>query len=789
MLCDKEDFEPYVAFQRLTRNSNNGITINNIQRFLSENLIDLSIERCRNLVSHYDADKDGMLSYKEFLEIVLPKEHPDLRAYVTQRDCYNISEEEYLSYETEAAMAVLFEREVSIFAETMAQKDELDNLALSGHKIVELIDGAETGSLNFNNVQKFLHSTGLMPYDSEIIAFLRRVDRDDDGVISGEEMNNFISLFNHTDSVLDSMRRKHQTNSTSHARLKTFSPGRQIVSNKLHMVSPQSTKQTILQESSTGLVNRTVTVEQKFGGGQTVEETVVSKYPSKFDTNTVVHQTVGPSVVQTKEQVTTTVVQTPITQSTTNFANPRIRYSHPKLIAKTISHSQEELEPLAVKTSHVVTQELLPSGLVKKNSYSNLRTVSPAPVVQTQYTSIANKQVENSMVQSRVSHYSRQSAVQSVKPPGPSVTVTTTTTPNPVVIHGDPTAARTFGKQEIAVTTAGQKVEISEGINKITTASTSAFDRSRDRFQRYQSQTRVGPTANITTTTTTTNNREVSPGIQSSQLQYQDESNTKYSAYNQQEERSRTPVDKKKVRKGYRKKSPLDKKANKYTKAGLSNNSISFLETLANIIEEERSLEQSRRQLISQPDFFTQELMRLVDTRNRGKFTFDEFRFFLGRVKVQQVDTRGLIDLYGAFDSDQNCLLTINELTEMILPREPQISTTVKTTPGNGFQGFSPQTQELLTVCFNKLFNLRKTISYAKSNISDLKIDLNELFQELDTRNKGFLDRTDFGPALRKVIPNFRESDIQEVDLFTANCDLDRDGMVNFKDFYMYFSL
>jgi len=61
-----------------------------------------------------------MLSYKEFLDIVLPKEHPDLRAYVTQRDCYNIKEEEYLSYETEAAMAVLFEREVSIFAETIA---------------------------------------------------------------------------------------------------------------------------------------------------------------------------------------------------------------------------------------------------------------------------------------------------------------------------------------------------------------------------------------------------------------------------------------------------------------------------------------------------------------------------------------------------------------------------------------------------------------------------------------------------------------------------------------------
>jgi Ca2+-binding EF-hand superfamily protein len=206
----------------------------------------LSTERCRNLVSHYDADKDGMLSYKEFLEIVLPKEHPDLRAHVTQRDCYNINEEEYLSYETEAAMAILFEREVAIFAETMSQKEELDNLALSGHKIVELIDGSETGSLNFNNVQKFLHSTGLMPYDSEIIAFLRRVDRDDDGVITGEELNNFIQLFHQSDNVLDTLRRKHNSHITSQGRLKTFSPGRQIVTNKLIMLSPQTQKTRIL---------------------------------------------------------------------------------------------------------------------------------------------------------------------------------------------------------------------------------------------------------------------------------------------------------------------------------------------------------------------------------------------------------------------------------------------------------------------------------------------------------------------------------------------------------------
>lgn len=179
----------------------------------------------------------------------------------------------------------------------------------------------------------------------------------------------------------------------------------------------------------------------------------------------------------------------------------------------------------------------------------------------------------------------------------------------------------------------------------------------------------------------------------------------------------------------------------------------------------------------------------MIDRRGRGKFTFEEFRFFLNQMGVLLADTRSIIDLYSAFDSNQNCLLSIEELTEMIIPREPQIAATVKTSIPHGFQGLSQSTKELMATCFNKLFNLRKTITSIKRTIMHHKMDLNVLFSQLDTRNKGFLDRTDFAPALRKVIPNFQESDIQEVDLFTANCDLDRDGMVNFKDFYMYFSL
>jgi Ca2+-binding EF-hand superfamily protein len=202
-------------------------------KFLSENLIDVRINDARNLLAHYDNDKDGLLSYKEFLDIVLPKEHPDLRAFVTQRECFEINDKEFLSYETEAAMAILLALEVGVFEGAIFEKQELDRLVVSGHKVVEMIDGDENGNLNFNNIQRFLHECGLMPYDSEIINFLRRIDRDDDGVISGDELCDFLDKFTPfmDDTPLRPLSRI-EVKSTK------YSPLRTLTRNKYSFVSP-----------------------------------------------------------------------------------------------------------------------------------------------------------------------------------------------------------------------------------------------------------------------------------------------------------------------------------------------------------------------------------------------------------------------------------------------------------------------------------------------------------------------------------------------------------------------
>ena len=127
--------------------------------------------------------------------MVLPKEHPELRAHVTQRECFDIKNEEFLSYETEAALAVLFNLEVALLEDSKVIRDELGKIGIDGFDVVGVIDGNPQGSLNFNNIQRYLNQSGLLPYDSEIISFLRRIDRDDDGVITGEELQRFLDRY------------------------------------------------------------------------------------------------------------------------------------------------------------------------------------------------------------------------------------------------------------------------------------------------------------------------------------------------------------------------------------------------------------------------------------------------------------------------------------------------------------------------------------------------------------------------------------------------------------------
>ena len=75
-LGQREDFEPYIAFQKLCRVGDTGVTHESVCRFLDENRLAPHLMKAFAMVSHYDSDSDGVVSYKDFLDLMLPKEHP-----------------------------------------------------------------------------------------------------------------------------------------------------------------------------------------------------------------------------------------------------------------------------------------------------------------------------------------------------------------------------------------------------------------------------------------------------------------------------------------------------------------------------------------------------------------------------------------------------------------------------------------------------------------------------------------------------------------------------------------
>lgn len=170
--------------------------------------------------------------------MVLPKEHPDLRAFVTQRECFDISEEEFLSYETEVGLAVLIEKEIKVFKECYDEKIELTKLELDAEKIIEIIDEDKEGNLNFKNLRNFFHDSGLLPYDAEIISLLRRVDRDDDGIILPIELEKFLKLFFDPETKRDYEDMK-LNKAVKQMDVRRESPGRKIVQNRITLLSSE----------------------------------------------------------------------------------------------------------------------------------------------------------------------------------------------------------------------------------------------------------------------------------------------------------------------------------------------------------------------------------------------------------------------------------------------------------------------------------------------------------------------------------------------------------------------
>lgn len=255
-LSDMDDFEPYVAYNRLVRNEFGGITAKNLKSFLEQNSIIASIKKCEILIEQYNEGKNGVLSYKEFLDIVLPKEHPELRAFITQRECFEINRDEYLSYDTEVALSNLLDLELHLYEDLFEEKKKMDLLGIKEDLIIEVINRRKKNgeNINFTNLRIFLGDCGINAYDNEIIGFLRRIDHNDDGIVEVKDLNRFFKRFEPIIKENDTNRRAIV--GTSREIIRERSPDRKIVATRVTLVKSKKKRSKSNKRKNRGTTSR-----------------------------------------------------------------------------------------------------------------------------------------------------------------------------------------------------------------------------------------------------------------------------------------------------------------------------------------------------------------------------------------------------------------------------------------------------------------------------------------------------------------------------------------------------
>jgi Ca2+-binding EF-hand superfamily protein len=189
-----DQFEPYAAFLRITKGKSNSITSRNLCDFMRENGLYADDKLLCMIIRLYDTHFDNSLNFEDFLKMILTRDNPQIRFQAAQRPNYDVvGYDNVLSEEIEYTLARFFKK-ASEFLHKMILDVETQRL-IGDTSIFNEIDTKRTKQMDFTNLKAFFESSKIIPRDSEIIAILRVIDINDDGIITEAEFNYFIELF------------------------------------------------------------------------------------------------------------------------------------------------------------------------------------------------------------------------------------------------------------------------------------------------------------------------------------------------------------------------------------------------------------------------------------------------------------------------------------------------------------------------------------------------------------------------------------------------------------------
>lgn len=129
------------------------------------------------MVTYFDIDRNGYISFNEFLMLVLTTENHKLREDACQRVTYKPKPSEFLHPKVEHALSNFLEREIELHIKLEASKKQLHFCPNWNIKAVfNLLDNKRRGVFTAFELKEFFNLLGYEASSDELFAIIRRIE-------------------------------------------------------------------------------------------------------------------------------------------------------------------------------------------------------------------------------------------------------------------------------------------------------------------------------------------------------------------------------------------------------------------------------------------------------------------------------------------------------------------------------------------------------------------------------------------------------------------------------------
>lgn len=180
-LAKNPDFDAYSAFYSLDSYKSGYVTQADLHDFLLSHKLSPTQQDIDLVIETFDKNRDGKLSYSEFLNIVLPAD-AELRRQATQKSYGPPYSPIFVPKNVMLELGLLFESEINgLKMINVLRQELLESYDWSLKAAFRTIDTDDVGSIDRSSLVAFFRRNNIGATREEVSAVLRRLDKDSDG--------------------------------------------------------------------------------------------------------------------------------------------------------------------------------------------------------------------------------------------------------------------------------------------------------------------------------------------------------------------------------------------------------------------------------------------------------------------------------------------------------------------------------------------------------------------------------------------------------------------------------